>query len=176
MAKAGDPSTRRGFLAVATHACMAAMSAVVAIPAAFYLLFPVGKRIVQGALGFVPLGPLTTFPDGETTRAEVITERRDAWTRAPKVAVGAVWVARQGAALTVFTSACPHLSCDVEWVADEKKFECPCHDSAYAADGARVAGPAKRGLDVLEHRVSPEGVVEVRYQTFKKDTPDKVEA
>ena len=131
------PPSRRGFFAVATHACMAAMGAIVAIPAAFYLFFPVGKRIVQGAEGFVPVGTLAAFPDGETTRAEVVAERRDAWTRAPKSTLGAVWVARQGAALKVFTSACPHLSCDVEWVGDEKKFECPCHDSAYAPDGAR---------------------------------------
>ncbi len=58
---------------------------------------------------------------------------------------------------------CPHEQCDVDFVADPAKLSeyvvaeigpvedpvylCPCHDSAFTiADGARLGGPAPRGL------------------------------
>ena len=36
---------------------------------------------------------------------------------------------------------------------DQKRFGCPCHDSAFAEDGERIGGPAPRGMDPLETRV-----------------------
>src|SRR3972149_2677223 len=30
---------------------------------------------------------------------------------------------------------------------------CPCHASAFASDGSRLGGPARRGLDPLPHRI-----------------------
>jgi cytochrome b6-f complex iron-sulfur subunit len=41
---------------------------------------------------------------------------------------------------------CTHKGCDVNWVAAEKKYGCPCHDSDFAADGKVLKGPATKPL------------------------------
>ena len=41
---------------------------------------------------------------------------------------------------------CTHQGCDVKWAAGEKKYECPCHDSDFAADGKVLKGPATKSL------------------------------
>jgi cytochrome b6-f complex iron-sulfur subunit len=41
---------------------------------------------------------------------------------------------------------CTHQGCDVKWMAGEKKYECPCHDSDFAADGKVLKGPATKSL------------------------------
>jgi cytochrome b6-f complex iron-sulfur subunit len=41
---------------------------------------------------------------------------------------------------------CTHQGCDVKWLAAEKKYECPCHDSDFAADGKVLKGPATKPL------------------------------
>jgi cytochrome b6-f complex iron-sulfur subunit len=41
---------------------------------------------------------------------------------------------------------CTHKGCDVKWVAGEKKYECPCHDADFAADGKVLKGPATTSL------------------------------
>jgi cytochrome b6-f complex iron-sulfur subunit len=41
---------------------------------------------------------------------------------------------------------CTHKGCVVNWIAAEKKYECPCHDSDFAADGKVLKGPATKPL------------------------------
>ncbi len=41
---------------------------------------------------------------------------------------------------------CTHKGCTVKWIAAEKKYECPCHDSDFAADGKVLKGPATQPL------------------------------
>jgi cytochrome b6-f complex iron-sulfur subunit len=55
---------------------------------------------------------------------------------------------------------CTHLSCTVPWVADEQRFVCPCHSSAFDIRGDVINPPAPRALDL--HPVSIEnGVIQV---------------
>jgi cytochrome b6-f complex iron-sulfur subunit len=44
---------------------------------------------------------------------------------------------------------CTHLGCTVPWVADEKKFVCPCHASVFDMTGAVIGAPASRALDLF---------------------------
>ncbi len=48
---------------------------------------------------------------------------------------------------------CTHLGCTVPWVADEGRFVCPCHASAFDIRGEVLSPPAPRPLDVFHVRI-----------------------
>lgn len=56
--------------------------------------------------------------------------------------------------LHLFNAACPHLGCVVQWNADEKSFDCPCHGSRFTAEGKVINGPALDDLKAVEVRES----------------------
>jgi Rieske Fe-S protein len=56
----------------------------------------------------------------------------------------------EGGDLHAMSSVCPHRGCDVEWNGDEKVWDCPCHGSKFAADGAVLHGPATQPLPPAE--------------------------
>jgi len=62
----------------------------------------------------------------------------------------------------VLSAICPHEGCEVAWDQAGNRFSCPCHESYFAADGARISGPATRGLDSLPMRVQ-DGKLQVQY-------------
>lgn len=62
----------------------------------------------------------------------------------------------------VLSAVCPHEGCEVAWEPNANRFACPCHASFFAADGARISGPATRGLDQLPARVQ-DGKLQVQY-------------
>jgi menaquinol-cytochrome c reductase iron-sulfur subunit len=64
----------------------------------------------------------------------------------------------------VLSAICPHEGCEVSWDSGANRFSCPCHQSYFAADGARLSGPATRGLDPLPMRVQ-DGKVQVQYNS-----------
>ncbi|MDP2469495.1 MAG: ubiquinol-cytochrome c reductase iron-sulfur subunit [Candidatus Palauibacterales bacterium] len=55
---------------------------------------------------------------------------------------------------------CTHLGCTVPWMADEGRFVCPCHSSAYDIRGEVVSPPAPRALDLYPVRIE-NGIVKV---------------
>ncbi len=67
---------------------------------------------------------------------------------------GFVWARNQGEGkITVYSSTCTHLACNVVWSQEENAFLCPCHSGRYDINGQPVAGPPSRPLNVLEHKV-----------------------
>lgn len=56
------------------------------------------------------------------------------------------------------SSICPHLGCIVTQL-PEGQFDCPCHGSRFNARGEVYSGPSPRGLDWLEIRRAPNGVL-----------------
>ena len=52
--------------------------------------------------------------------------------------------------LHVFSATCPHLGCVVQWNADEKTFDCPCHGSRFTKEGKVINGPAISNLKTIE--------------------------
>ncbi|AZO48834.1 MAG: FAD-dependent oxidoreductase [Mesorhizobium sp.] len=48
--------------------------------------------------------------------------------------------------LHTHSASCSHLGCIVHWNSTEQCWDCPCHGSQFAPDGAVLNGPAIRGL------------------------------
>jgi Rieske Fe-S protein len=69
----------------------------------------------------------------------------------------------------VVSAVCPHEGCEVAWDQNANRFACPCHESFFAADGARISGPAQRGLDALPMRVQ-DGKLQVQYVAKEQAT------
>ena len=55
---------------------------------------------------------------------------------------------------------CTHLGCTVPWLADEQRFACPCHASAFDIRGDVLSAPAARALDLFPVRIE-NGLVKV---------------
>lgn len=69
----------------------------------------------------------------------------------------------------VLSAICPHEGCEVNWDQAANRFSCPCHESYFAADGARISGPATRGLKSLPMRVQ-DGKLQVQYIARERAT------
>jgi len=73
----------------------------------------------------------------------------------------------------VVSAVCPHEGCEVAWERETNRFSCPCHESYFAADGSRLSGPARRGLDQLPTRVQ-DGTLQVQYQSFENNSTETI--
>lgn len=143
-----DP-TRRGFLMTLALVLNAAAAALVGIPVVGFLLSPV-RRMAEQA--WVDLGPLTTFPTGETRLATYRNPFTLPWDG--ETANVACWVRRISSTdFQVFAINCAHLGCPVRWFPESKLFMCPCHGGVYYEDGSRASGPPPRGLYTYQVKV-----------------------
>jgi glycine/D-amino acid oxidase-like deaminating enzyme/nitrite reductase/ring-hydroxylating ferredoxin subunit len=52
-----------------------------------------------------------------------------------------------GGKLHVLSAACTHRGCEVQWNSTEQCWDCPCHGSQFAPDGAVLNAPATTPLD-----------------------------
>ncbi len=44
--------------------------------------------------------------------------------------------------VSAYSAICSHLGCVLQWNADEKSFDCPCHGSRFTYEGKLINGPA----------------------------------
>lgn len=145
--EAGSDETRRAFV-VGVAVGAAAVGAVAAVPILRLLSSPLERS--AGGEQWVSLGPADQFGD---ERREVIYSypHQDGWYTAnvtKRVVVG-----KEGDGYLVLSTVCTHLGCGVNWMAEEKKFFCPCHSGEFNADGSVKAGPPRKPLARLETRV-----------------------
>lgn len=98
--------------------------------------------------GFVAVGPTLALEmdgslKGESGDLKVVV--------APSPADPASYVAVE--------ATCPHSGCTVDWKADKKLFECPCHQSRFNPDGTVVNGPAAKDLPPFEVKLEDDVVL-----------------
>ena len=73
----------------------------------------------------------------------------------------------------VLSAVCPHEGCEVAWDSSTNRFSCPCHESYFSADGTKVTGPARRGLDALPSRLK-NGNLQVLYESYENNTTQRI--
>jgi cytochrome b6-f complex iron-sulfur subunit len=55
--------------------------------------------------------------------------------------------------LLAVSPKCTHKGCVVAWQPGAKKYECPCHEAAFGADGKVLKGPAKEALPTYTAKI-----------------------
>jgi Rieske Fe-S protein len=127
------------------------VAAALAVPIVKFLLSSV-TRGRSSYLAWVPLGPVSQFPEGETRLATF--RNPNVGPADGKTVDTACWVRRVEAdQFQVFAVSCAHLGCPVRWFPQSGLFMCPCHGGAYYRDGSRASGPPERGLFTYPYKV-----------------------
>ncbi len=144
-----QPLSRRSFLITLGVALNAIAAALLAVPLIGYLAGALRERKQQA---WVPLGPLSDFPIGQTRLAKYENPFTVPWDgetgRVP------CWVRRVAAdTFQVFAINCTHLGCPVRWFPESGLFMCPCHGGVYYADGEHASGPPPRRLYQYEYKI-----------------------
>jgi cytochrome b6-f complex iron-sulfur subunit len=62
---------------------------------------------------------------------------------------------------------CTHLGCSINWEADNNRFICPCHASAFKINGDVLTPPAPRALDYYSVIIE-KGIVQVDVSRVKE--------
>jgi len=138
---------RRAF--VKTGALVGVAAAVTGVPLLSYIIAP---ALNKGAAKWINLGAAEHLEVGKTQMLSYEFMVKDGWLVLPQR--GFVWAKLDSPEkITVFSSTCTHLSCNVIWQQEKEVFECPCHSGRYDGNGQPIAGPPARRLAVLDHKI-----------------------
>jgi len=149
------PVTRRNFIVWYLAGLLTATVAAIVAPILVFVYPPQGqnkRKDVTIALD----RPVDALVSGDAVKFEAPAETGfimldGGGDNAPgKVAFSAYAAKDLAGKVNVFAVNCSHLGCSVAFVADAKRFECPCHGSQFGADGQVVHGPAVFPLSHLE--------------------------
>jgi Rieske Fe-S protein len=113
-------------------------------------------------------GPVGDLPSGGWVGKLLMLRLPDRWRLDEREVT--VYLRRMGEDVAALSAVCTHTGCLVR--RRDEGFSCPCHESAFDAEGESLAGPAPRPLDRLETKVE-RGRVKVRHQLFRGGIPDK---
>lgn len=129
------------------------------VSAAVRFLRPQAARAADDAAReqWLPVAPLSELTGAQPLARTVSLQHQTGWTEVVEAQPVVILPQTQ----RVLSAVCPHEGCTVVWRAEDDAFLCPCHDSRFNADGARMSGPAARGLDELPARIEA-GRLQVR--------------
>lgn len=137
---------RRDFLKTSVLTGVAA--ALTGFPLLSYVIAPALKK---GTGKWVDFGPADRLKLGEIEMLSYEFMVKDGWLVLPQR--GFVWAKISSPEkITVFSSTCTHLACNVIWRKEKQIFECPCHSGHFDSDGQPIAGPPSKPLNVLDHK------------------------
>lgn len=143
--EAGEPATRRAFMAAAGVAGLCYVAAL-GYPVYRYLASPAEMAESAAAVTTVTLkdaqklakGAVLMFKFGSAP-AMLIHHKDDSW--------------------VAFTAVCTHLGCTVQYEPDLNRIHCACHGGVYDAQtGANVSGPPPKPLKRYKLNVNDAGV------------------
>jgi Rieske Fe-S protein len=165
--ESAQDKNRRNFLLLLPYAILAGITATIAA-AAFRFLRPVSAEAATP--GWTDVAPVAEISGDKPIMRSILVEHKAGWSS--KLEEHLVYVLPQHNR-QVLTAACPHEGCNVSWREDQNAFACPCHESYFTADGARINGPARRGLDPLPSREA-NGILQVQFRSFDNNTSERV--
>jgi len=130
------------------------------VPLLSYVIAPALKK---GTGKWIDFGPADRLKPGEIEMLSYEFMVKDGWLVLPQR--GFVWAKMSGPEkITVFSSTCTHLACNVIWRKEKERFECPCHSGYFDINGRPVSGPPSKPLVVLDHKME-EGILKVFMRT-----------
>jgi Rieske Fe-S protein len=132
-------------------AAILASVASTVVASAFRFLRPRAGEVGVASDTWLAVAKINELTGDEPQLREVFVEHRAGWSTNVR---GHMVFVMPGTERRVVSAVCPHEGCEVEWSAEQKKFLCPCHDSVFERDGARLSGPAQTGLAQLPARVN----------------------
>jgi quinol---cytochrome c reductase iron-sulfur subunit, bacillus type len=136
------------------------VATALAAPIVGFLLSSVTRGRANAYVSWIPLGPPSEFPEGETRLATF--RNPNVMPTDGKTVDTACWVRHiAGDQFQVFAVNCAHLGCPVRWFQQSGLFMCPCHGGAYYQDGSRASGPPERGLFEYPTRVR-DGILNIQ--------------
>lgn len=138
------PPNRRGFFLWSALAVVAGgiVSLGPVIAGALVFLDPLLRRKSvaddpeTGPGDWMRVTTLDALPLGEPVRFPVIADKTDAWNRTANQPIGGIYLKKESDKKVLALNAiCPHAGCFVNYSEGENVFLCPCHNSAFHADG-----------------------------------------
>ena len=161
-----SPGSRRDFLMLLPLGIIAGVFATVAT-AAFRFLRPVRT---QTTAEWIDVGRIDELVGTKPISRKVTREYVAGWIKSREQSTVYILPAGNN---KVVSAICPHEGCEVAWSEELDIFACPCHDSNFTAEGARLNGPAPRGLDLLPSRVE-NGVLQIRRTYLPNDDEGRI--
>ena len=155
-------NSRRSFLKFFPLGVFAAVFASIG-GAAFRFLRP---RVFAATEAWLDVAPLSELTGPQPLTRKITAEHIAGWSITTEEHNVFVLPAKNN---QVLSAICPHEGCEVSWEQAGNRFSCPCHESYFAADGSRISGPARRGLDPLPARVQ-DGKHQVQYISKEQAT------
>lgn len=155
-------STRRSFLKILPLGVVASVFVSIG-GAAFRFLRP---RLYAASDRWLDVANVSELSGPQPLTRKIVTEHIAGWAVTTEEHNVFVLPAKSN---QVLSAICPHEGCEVAWDANANRFACPCHESFFSADGARISGPARRGLDPLPMRVQ-DGKLQVQYVSTEQAT------
>ncbi len=138
---------RRAF--IKTAALSSAAAALVGVPLLTYVIAP---TLEKGGDKWIDLGRVDSLKPGEIEMLSYEFMVKDGWMVLPQR--GFVWArVSSPETITVFSSICSHLACNVIWQKDKQIFECPCHTGRFDVEGTPLSGPPTKPLKRLSYKI-----------------------
>ena len=154
--------SRRSFLFIAPFGIIASALAA----AAFRLLRPF---ITASTDQWINVAQVSELQGNSPISRKIPIEHVDGW--AATIQQQSVFVLPK--TNQVLSAICPHEGCEVFFEANNNRFSCPCHESHFAADGSRIQGPARRGLDKLNSRIE-NNTLQIQFNFFENNSAEQI--